>query len=192
MASLLYIHGFLSSPQSHKAVQVGRWLAQHRPDVEFICPQLPPYPDEAAAILQHAIAQAKNPVGVMGSSLGGFWATWLVEQFGCRALLINPSTNPMALLPRYFDAPVKSYHSDDCYQLGPVHLQQLRRYQCEPTRPDNYWLLVQTGDETLDYRLAVEKYRACKQTVETGGDHGFQGFERFIEQGVEFVFAPAD
>ncbi|AFU99400.1 YqiA/YcfP family alpha/beta fold hydrolase [Simiduia agarivorans] len=188
MPSVLYIHGFLSSPRSAKAVETQQWLAQHRPDLAFICPYLPPYPDQAASILLESIEQASGPVGVMGSSLGGFWATWLVETQGMRALLINPSVNPMKLLPQFIGSDVENYHTGDSYRLTQQHLTELARYH-QPVikRHDNYWLLAQTGDETLDYRLAVEKYRGCRQTIEPGGDHSFQGFSRFIQQGVDFV-----
>lgn len=188
MPSVLYIHGFLSSPQSFKAVETRQWLANHRPQVDFICPHLPPYPDQAADILRQCVQQAPGPVGVMGSSLGGFWATWLVETLGLRALLINPSVDPMKLLPQFIGQSVKNYHTGDSYCLTEQHLIELSRYH-QPVikRCDNYWLLVQAGDETLDYRLAVDKYRACRQTVEPGGDHSFQGFNRYIEQGVDFV-----
>lgn len=188
MPSVIYIHGFLSSPQSHKAVQVCDWLTQHRPDIQFYCPLLPPYPSETAEILADCFDRAEGPVGVIGSSLGGFWATWLVETRGCRALIINPSVNPMKLLPQFLQAPVQNYHTGESYQLTEAHLEELARFQCPVIeRKQNYWLLAQTGDETLDYRLAVEKYRACRQTIEPGGDHSFQGFERFIERGIEFV-----
>lgn len=188
MPSVLYIHGFLSSPQSAKAVETGQWLTLHRPEVNFLCPYLPPYPDQAAAILLKCIHDAPGPVGVMGSSLGGFWATWLVETLGLRALLINPSVDPMKLLPQFIGTPVENYHTGDRYDLTQQHLAELARYH-QPVikRRDNYWLLAQTGDETLDYRRAVEKYRGCRQTVEQGGDHSFQGFSRFIQQGVDFV-----
>ncbi|UTA48186.1 esterase YqiA [Simiduia sp. 21SJ11W-1] len=188
MPRLLYIHGFLSSPASAKAVQVRDWLAVQHPEVEFICPALSPHPQATAEALE-AIAGARDePLGVMGSSLGGFWATWLVERFGVRAALINPSTNPMALLPAYIDKPVKNYHTDATYTLTGQDLADLAQYN-RPVieRPANYWLLVQTGDETLDYRLAVKKYHACRQTVELGGDHSFQNFERFIAPAVDFV-----
>ena len=188
MPSLLYIHGFLSSPASHKAVQLRQWLASNRPEVAFICPALPPYPAQAARLLEQALANAPGPVGLIGSSLGGFWATWLAETRNLRALLINPSVDPMTMLPAYFERPVQSFHSDEVYTLTPQHLTELRRFhQPVISRPQNYWLLAQTGDETLDYRLAAAKYRDCRQTIEQGGDHGFQGFERFFAQGVAFV-----
>lgn len=188
MPRLLYIHGFLSSPASAKAVQLADWLARHRPDITFVCPALSPHPRQTRSALEQIVAEGDGPLGVMGSSLGGFWASWLVERYGLRALIINPSTNPMAMLPAYLNRPVQNYHIDASYTLTEQDLDDLRA--CDtPTisRHANYWLLAQTGDEVLDYRLAVEKYRGCRQTVEAGGDHSFQAFERFIEPAVDFV-----
>lgn len=188
MPRLLYIHGFLSSPASVKAVQVRDWLAQNRPDIEYLCPALSPHPEATRKTLEDIVAQSGAPIGLMGSSLGGFWATWLAERFDVPALLINPSTNPMGLLPAYLHRPVKNFHTDATYTLTERDLAGLARCNTPVIqRPANYWLLAQTGDETLDYRLAVAKYRACRQTVEEGGDHGFQGFERYIAPAVDFL-----
>lgn len=187
MATLLYIHGFLSSPLSTKAQQVKQWLVEQRPDITFCCPQLPPYPDQCAQILMEQVTTAKTPIYVMGSSLGGFWSTWLAEQIGCKAVLINPAVDVMTLIPPFLHQTLNNYHHSDTYFLTDDHLQQLQHYcVSELTEPKRYWLLVQTGDETLDYRLAVEKYAGCRHTVEQGGDHSFQRFERFISDIINF------
>jgi predicted esterase YcpF (UPF0227 family) len=187
MATIIYIHGFLSSPLSAKAQQVKAWLSQHRPDISYICPQLPPYPNKCADILEGCMVNADSPVYLMGSSMGGFWATWLVEKYGCKALLVNPAVDVFRLMPAYINQQLANYHIDEHYCLTAEHLDQLRSYHVEtPQKCSNYWLLVQTGDETLDYSLAVEKYSACRQTIEQGGDHSFQGFDRFIPQAINF------
>ena len=190
--TLLYIHGFLSSPLSVKAQQTKRWLLQHRPDIDYVCPQLTPYPDQCATLLEKCIAAAIQPIYLMGSSIGGFWATWLAEKYNCKAVLINPAVDVLGLMPAYLNMDLKNYHTDDRYYLTQQHYQQLHAYHLRQLkRLENYWLLVQTGDETLDYRLAVEKYTACRQTVEQHGDHSFQGFERFIAPAIEFYETPA-
>lgn len=187
MAALLYIHGFLSSPASFKAVQVRDWLAQHRPDIAFICPQLTPYPQQTRQQLSGLVEQQSGPLYLMGSSLGGFWASWLAEEFDLPAVLINPSVNPQLLLPPLLQQPLRNYHSDERYTLNAEHLQQMCALaNFQPRRVNNYWVLLQTGDETLDYRLAVAHYARSQCLVEDGGDHSFQGFERFIAPAVTF------
>ena len=187
MASLLYIHGFLSSPLSTKAQQVKHWLGQYRPDIDYRCPALTPYPDQCAAALTDIVHQAKGPIYLIGSSMGGFWATWLAEQHPCKAVLVNPAVDVLGLMPAYLNQDLNNYHNEHSYRLNPQHLQQLKRYIVDsPQRREQYWLLVQTGDKTLDYRLAVEKYTGCRQTVEPEGDHSFQGFERLIPQLIDF------
>lgn len=187
MAALVYIHGFLSSPLSFKAQQTAQWLAQHHPEVAFYCPQLPPYPQQTQAILETLVESlSPEPVYLMGSSLGGFWATWLAEKYNLRAVLINPAVRPQDFMPAYLEVDLKSYHTDDSYRLLAHHIDEIVAVDVTPSRLQNYWLLVQTGDETLDYRHAVEKYAGCKQTIEAGGDHAFQGFERFLADSMIF------
>ena len=188
MAALLYIHGFLSSPLSHKAQQVQHWLAQTHPDIRFYCPQLPPYPAQTQAILQRQVEPLlSGPVYLMGSSLGGFWATWLAETYDLRALLVNPAVRPQAFMPAYLEVDLKGYHTDHSYRLNAGHIDEIIAADVPVNRHSNYWLLVQTGDETLDYRQAVTKYQGCRQTIEPGGDHSFQGFERYLEPGLAFL-----
>ena len=195
MASLLYIHGFLSSPMSAKAQSMQQWLKLHRPDIAYYCPQLPPYPKPCATILDALISaitsdtgdSAKLPIYVMGSSLGGFWATWLAECYRLQAVLINPAVDIDKLMPSYLNVELKNYHHADTYRLDEKDFNDLLSFQRgKLANLENYWLLAQTGDETLDYRLAQERYKGCHQTIEQGGDHSFQNFENFIPQIINF------
>ncbi len=195
MASLLYIHGFLSSPLSAKAQQVQQWLTLNRPDIIYYCPQLPPYPSQCASILDNLIKDiidkdrsvSKNKIYLMGSSLGGFWATWLAERYQLKAVLINPAVDIETLMPNYIDIELKNYHHSDSYRLTEQDFSDLLSHRASRLKDlKNYWLLAQTGDETLDYRLAIQHYYGCHQTVEKGGDHSFQGFESFIPRALNF------
>lgn len=191
MPALLYIHGFLSSPNSFKALQVKDWLQQYRPDIDYYCPFLTVYPDQVQSELDILVADLKvknQDVYLMGSSMGGFWSTYLAERYDLPALLINPAVKPSMLMPEYVGKILRNYHTDDSYQLEERHIEQLKALlPREITRPQNYWVLLQTEDETLDYRQAEDLYHQAKLTVEKGGDHAFQGFERFIEPGIEFL-----
>lgn len=189
MPMLLYLHGFLSSPASSKAVQVRDWLANHRPDIQYRCPLLTPYFGETAKALEALVNdRLPDPVYLMGSSMGGYLATWLAEKYDLRAVLINPAVQPSALDHGFVGMDLRNYHTGDRYVLSEAHIAELKALHTPVIqRPDNYWLMVQTGDETLDYRLAVEKYRGCEQLVEEGGDHGFIGFERHIPAAIGFL-----
>lgn len=188
MTTLIYIHGFLSSPYSFKAQQTQAWLAQYRPDITYVCPHLNPYPKQTQLTLEALVESASSePVVVMGSSLGGYWATWLAEKYHLRAVLINPSVRPWDFMPNYLEVDLKSYHTDDSYRLQKHHVTEIQSFNVLVQQPNNYWLLVQTGDETLDYTQAVAKYRASKQTIEMGGNHGFEGFERYLPAAIEFL-----
>ena len=188
MPALIYIHGFLSSPLSFKACQLQRWLAANHPEITYYCPQLTPYPEQTRRELELLVESLlPQPVYLMGSSLGGFWASWLVEKYNLRAILINPSVRPYDFMPQHLGKLLKSYHSEAVYCLNAQHIAEIKSAEVTPRRKKNYWLLLQTGDETLDYRDAQEKYAACKQTIEEGGDHSFQGFERYFAPCLEFL-----
>lgn len=193
MPTLIYIHGFLSSPGSIKAQQTGRWLAEHRPDIRFLCPELSPYPEETQAQLTAMAASLPGEqVGLVGSSLGGFWSSWLVERYGFRAVLVNPSVSPHHLVERVLGQPQHNFYTSESYLMTEQHGRQLETaFQPQLRDPGRYWLMVQTGDETLDYRQAVAHYSACRQLVEVGGDHGFRNYEAKIAAIVDFLFCGA-
>lgn len=187
MSSLIYIHGFLSSPQSLKARQTQEWLAANHPEIAYYCPQLTPYPEKTRQQLESFVESLlPQPIYLMGSSLGGFWATWLVEKYNLRAILINPSVKPYDFMPHYLGQSIKNYYVDEVYCLSQQHIDEIKTADVEPSRKSNYWVLLQTGDETLDYRQALQKYAGCKQTVEEGGNHSFQGFENYLQPALDF------
>lgn len=185
--NLLYLHGFNSSPQSFKARQTAAWLAEHHPDVNFICPHQPPYPDRAVAAIRDACqGVAWSDTLVMGSSMGGFYATWVANTYGCKAVLINPAVTPW-LGREYLLGEQTNYHTGEVCTFTQADIDAFQNYGVAAIRsPGRIRVLLQTGDEVLDYRLALDFYRDCKVTVEQGGDHGFQGFERFLPDIIEF------
>jgi len=174
---ILYIHGFNSSSLSGKAQQLKAWLDQRGRHAEYACPDLPHRPLEAIARLEDLIAgQPADSVKLIGSSLGGFYATWLAEKWRVKAALINPAVHANLLL-RDAIGPQKNYSSGEEYDFTPQHLAELDTLDLpSPTRIGHYLLLVETGDEVLDYRAAVDYYRGCEQIVHEGGDHGYTRF----------------
>lgn len=187
---ILYIHGFNSSPASHKARLLQERLRLLGRESEFFCPALPHRPREAIALLEREVEQAgAETITLVGSSLGGFYATWLTEKSGCRAVLVNPAITPYEGLRSYL-GPQQNLYTGEPYTLTEDHLAQLSAYRIEkPVRTDRYLLMHTTGDELLDWRIAVDRYRGCRQIVIDGSDHGFPGFGDYLDCVLEFAAA---
>lgn len=124
---LLYIHGFNSSPLSHKANVMKEYCAQHRPDIKVVVPQLPCFPEQAAQCLLDLVEQYRNDyqIGLVGSSLGGYMSTWLNSQFGFKAVVVNPAVKPYELLLDYLGEQENPY-THERYILEPHHIDELK------------------------------------------------------------------
>ncbi|TMP38705.1 YqiA/YcfP family alpha/beta fold hydrolase [Pseudoalteromonas rubra] len=181
---LIYIHGFNSSEQSFKAQQLGQWLAQQSIDCTYLTPRL--HYDPAIAMLQLEQLIDKD-TALIGSSLGGFYATYLSQHHGVRAVVVNPAVRPFELLHDYLGPQYNPYQQQH-YTLTHQHVETLRQLYVESLHsPENILLLQQSGDEVLPYQQAVNYFSASPSRIEFGGDHSFIGFERYFDTLVRFL-----
>lgn len=185
---IIYLHGFLSSPQSQKAQQTLAYITTHYPDILIEIPKLAHYPQAAVDLIEQLVKRhAGKKCHFIGSSLGGFLSTYMVQKFGGKAVVINPAVRPYELLADYIGAHVNPY-THEGFTLEASHIEQLINLDVKKIeKVENFWVLLQTGDETLDYRQALDKYQGAKLTVEEGGDHSFQDFERFLPDIFRFL-----
>lgn len=187
---LLYIHGFNSSPESYKASALKQWMVKHHPQIVCETPYLRPYPAEAIAQLERLVEdylEKGDKVGFVGSSLGGFYGAWLAEKYHLRGILVNPAVRPFDVLDQYIGEN-KNYYNDDRYEFTREHVEELREFNIPAHKcPKNLLLMVQTGDEALDFKEATAKYYSSQNIIEYGGDHGFQDFEHWFEYLVAFL-----
>jgi predicted esterase YcpF (UPF0227 family) len=176
---LLYLHGFRSSPQSAKARLMRAWVQTHRPDVHWWCPQLPPSPRDAMALVNDGIAGwPKENMVTVGSSLGGFYATWVAERTGCRAALLNPAIDPARDLAKYIGEQTGWHNPQDRFFFRAEFVQELQALVCPAiARPERYFALICKGDEVLDWREMHGKYATCRGLLLDGGDHAISDFD---------------
>ncbi|HEY4998916.1 MAG TPA: YqiA/YcfP family alpha/beta fold hydrolase [Usitatibacter sp.] len=188
MKTIVYLHGFISSPQSKKAVMLGDYLKNVASGVAYRVPALHHRPVRAIEQVREACAGVDaGDLTIVGSSLGGFYATVMAERLGCRAALLNPAVAPHAHFERHL-GPQRNLYTGEEFVLGPEHIEELRRLAPPGiSRPERYWLFVETGDAVLDYREAVSFYRDALQTVVRGGGHELTSFPEHVPELVEWA-----
>lgn len=190
---LIYFHGFNSSPASKKAMLMKDFIASHYPDITFIAPQITAFPllalQQVQTIVDDILLETPNAdIGFVGSSMGGFLATLCSEKYERYGVLINPAVAPHKLIKSIIGEHVNPY-TNDIYNITLNHADELQAMNFDTLiAPAKLWILLQQGDETLDYREAVETYRGARVTIEPQGNHSFVGFERFLNATVQFLF----
>jgi uncharacterized protein len=190
---ILYLHGFRSSPQSFKARMIAQRLAAFGWADRYHCPQLPASPREAIA-LASSIASAfpAGDLALIGSSLGGYYATWLAERIGCRAVLLNPAVNPARNLESHVGV-TTAYHSDDRFEFRREYIDELKACAVDAiTAPERYFLVAATGDELLDWQEMVRHYPRARHRVINGSDHGLSDFDEYIDEVLAFCGVPVE
>lgn len=195
---LLYLHGFRSSPQSKKAQQFSDWVRAHRPDIHWWCPQLPPSPRDALALLAEGTKDwPLEHTAVVGSSLGGFYATVLAEQWArcherahgdaVRVVLLNPAVHPARDLAAHIGE-TTSWHDGDRFFFRPEFIAELQQVTpADLTRPLRYFAVIATGDEVLDWREMSARYATCSMRLIEGGDHALSDFDDHLAAVIGFL-----
>jgi len=202
--NILYIHGFNSSPYSLKAEQTRQYFCDNFPEVNFVCPQLATSPNEAILQLEGILESSINSElstssepsnndtwSLIGSSLGGYFANYLANKYQLHAVLINPAIKPFTLLEDYIGEQVNTY-TNTVYQVTAQHMLDLKAIEqsapiFDDQQKNNYLVMVQTGDEVLDYQQAVDKFQHCRLIKEQGGDHSFIGFDEKLPIIADFL-----
>lgn len=176
---LLYLHGFRSSPKSAKAVQTAAWLQRHQPQVHWWCPQLDTSPAQVMAMLQAGTAGwPRDTMAVIGSSLGGFFATVLAESLGCRAVVLNPAVDPARDLAPYIGRQPLFHDPSRFIDVQPSFADELRAMAPGAlTRLQRYFAVIAKGDEVLDWREMHARYAGARIKLIEGGEHALEDYE---------------
>jgi predicted esterase YcpF (UPF0227 family) len=190
LTHVLYLHGFRSSPQSAKASRLATLFDQIYPDVHWWCPQLPPSPLEASKLITKETAEwPKESMAVIGSSLGGFYATWFAHLYDCKAVLINPAIDPARDLVKYIGDHSVWHDPNERIYFDSAYIEELRNlYVSEFKNPQKVFALIAKGDEVLDWREMTGRYPKCPQLVLEGSDHGVSDFEQHLPRLMQFLF----
>ncbi len=182
-ARLLYLHGFRSSPQSFKAQWMADWVARHRPDLDWVCPQLPPSPAEALAQIRALTAGwAAETSAVVGSSLGGFYATAIAQELGCRAALVNPAVDPARDLAAHIGRQTMYHAAGESFDFRAEYVDELVAMTLPPVlaHPDRILAIIAKGDEVLDWREMAARYAHGPMKLIAGSDHGLADFAQHV------------
>ncbi|WP_191600956.1 YqiA/YcfP family alpha/beta fold hydrolase [Marinomonas algicola] len=180
MPYLMYLHGFNSSEHSFKSRCIYDRLHSLGLSESYLMPRLSWEPDQAIAQSSRLIeSHLSEGITLIGSSLGGFYAGYLAEKYSINAILVNPAIAAHELLVDYLGKQVNPYTQEE-YQLTAEHIAQLQKMDAPATCEERYWLMLQEGDEVLDYRKALQKYPDVRLTLEPLGNHSFVNFERHI------------
>lgn len=187
---ILYLHGFRSSPRSYKARVVAERMAARGRASELLAPQLPASPAEAIALALSLVQDCPpQHLAIIGSSLGGFYATYLAERLGCRAVLLNPAVDPLKDLDKHVGV-TTAYHSDEPFEFKRSYIEELRALNVlRISHPERYFLIAATGDEVLDYRDMLAHYAGARQHVIEGSDHAISEFAEHAEAVLAFCGA---
>ena len=186
---IIYLHGFRSGPQSFKAQAMGADMAERGMSGHFLCPALPFDPVAAIALIESLIAQcqaAGQQPTLVGSSLGGYYATWLAEKHDLKAALINPAVLAHVSLADYI-GPLKHFYTEEVFEFTQAHIDALRDLEVAQPTPARYLLLAEKGDEVLDWRQAAARYAGCLQVILDGGDHSFTRFSDYLPTILDFA-----
>ena len=189
---LLYLHGFRSSPASFKARRLHGWLQAQQPGVHWWCPQLQPSPREAMALVERGVEgwphDRRNRMAVVGSSLGGFYATWVAERHGCRAVLLNPAVNPARDLAAYIGEQTAFHDPDERFFFRPEFVDELRVLTLPAsTHPERLLAIIAKGDEVLDWREMAARFRGATLRLLEGGDHALSDFDSHLPALLDFL-----
>jgi len=186
---LLYLHGFRSSPMSTKARLVQQRIAQHHPRVTLWCPQLPPSPRQAMAeVMQGIAAWPRAQMAVMGSSLGGYYATWIAEQTGCRAVLLNPAVHAARDLATQVGTHPSWHEPQETFEFKASYVDELRQLAVPAiTQPERYFTLIAQGDEVLDWREMSAHYAGTPGRLIEGSDHAISEFPAHLDEVLAFL-----
>ncbi|MFT4173808.1 MAG: YqiA/YcfP family alpha/beta fold hydrolase [Rhodocyclaceae bacterium] len=184
---LIYLHGFRSGPQSYKAQSLRARMEHLGLGQAYWCEQLAWSPLAAIDQVTRVIERCTTPPTLVGSSLGGHYATALAERFGLRAVLVNPSVISHITLEPFLGRQTMIYTGEE-FDVRREYLDEMRALDVDRLQdPTRYWLMVETGDELLDWRLAVARYDGARQTVLPGGDHSFTRWDDYLDDILRFA-----
>lgn len=180
----IYIHGFGSSGQSDKPSAFRKHFKSK--DKKFISPSLSYIPDLAISTLEELIESYDRKVQLIGSSLGGYYTIYLSNKYNIKGVLLNPAVKPKQTLQKILqDDP--DYYAHLTFRLIPEYIDMLKSYKVEVPKEQNLFLMLQKGDELLDYKEALEYLPSTKLLLEEQGNHRFDGIEKHFDLIDEFL-----
>lgn len=186
---ILYLHGFRSSPASTKARITAAAVAERFPSAVWACPALPPSPKQAMEDVLHATAQwPRGTTAVIGSSLGGFYATWLAERWGCKAVLLNPAVRPARDLAKHLGEQTVWHDPDQRFVFEAAYVDELVAQEvAHITQPERYFAVIAKGDEVLDWQEMTRHFAGARIKLLPASDHALSDYDQHVAAVLDFL-----
>ena len=179
--NIFYFHGFASSADSTKAIVFNDFIKEKFPNISLHIPNIDNSIEKSFIQLEKLVGKNKGDRLFIGSSLGGFYATYFAEKLGSKAVLINPASNPYLGMEMYLGKNI-NYSTNEEFYLTKKDLEILKLNNVlKVNSPANYLVLIETGDDVIPFKYTLDFYTGCNFRIVNGGSHSFDSFKEKLE-----------
>ena len=175
--TILYFHGFKSSSDSTKAKDLHKFISKRTKNTILITPNIHDSFHDAHDQIINLIESNQPNISFMGSSLGGYYASFFSQKFNKKAVLINPAIPPLKDFEMHLGKN-KNYSNGNKFIITKNDIDYIRSLSYKKIlKPKNLMILLESGDEILNYNDASSYFSGSHIDILYGGDHSYSSFK---------------